>query len=57
MLLGRLSAAFLVVLVSLPGFLIGQKLREGEASLALALLPIAVAVVVVASMLMRTQRD
>lgn len=57
MLLSRLSVAFLVALVSLPGFLIGQKLREGEASVALALLPIAVAVVLVASMLMRQQRD
>ena len=53
MLRSRLSATFLLALVSLPGFLIGQKLREGEPSVALALLPVALAVVVVASMLMR----
>lgn len=53
MLQPRLSAALLVALVSLPGFLIGEKLRQGDTNVAMYLFPVALVVVFLASALMR----
>ena len=50
---GRILAPTLVALVSSPGFLVGQKLRQGDHTLALLLLPLMVGVVLLASMIMR----
>lgn len=50
---GRIIATTLVALVSLPGFLVGQKLQQGDHINALMLLPLMFAVVFVASLLMR----
>jgi hypothetical protein len=49
----RILASTLVGLVSVPGFLLGQKLRHADHSHALLLLPIMLMVVFVASALMR----
>lgn len=49
----RLFAATLVTLASIPGFLIGQKLRQGDPITALLLLAPALFVVVIAAALMR----
>lgn len=53
----QLAAPLLVALVSLPGFLIGQRLRQGDHGNLLMLLPLLLAVVLVASLLMRQSRD
>jgi hypothetical protein len=53
MLRERLYGSVLLTLVSVPGFLIGQKLRAGEPQVALALVPISLLVVFVASAIMR----
>ena len=50
---GRIIAITLVALVSLPGFLVGQKLRQGDHINALIMLPLMFAIVFVASLLMR----
>jgi hypothetical protein len=49
----RFRSSSLVALVSLPGFLIGQRLRDGEHSVALLLIPAMLAVVFLASLIMR----
>lgn len=53
MLTKRFSAPALVALVSLPGFLLGQRLRQGDFHVSLFLIPAMLAVVFVASMIMR----
>lgn len=53
MLTKRFSAPALVALVSLPGFLLGQRLRQGDYQVSLFLIPALLAVVFVASMIMR----
>ena len=53
MLTKRFSAPVLVALVSLPGFLLGQRLRQGDYQISLFLIPALLAVVFVASMIMR----
>lgn len=49
----RSIAPVLVALVSVPGFLVGQKLRQGDHHVALLLLPLMFAVIFVASLLAR----
>jgi len=51
-----IAASTLVALVSVPGFLVGQRLREGESGNALMLALVMMMVVVIASAIMR-QRD
>ena len=53
MLRGQVLSTTLVALVSVPGFLLGQTLREGDHSVALLLLPLMLGVVLLASSLMR----
>lgn len=48
-----LVSSALVALVSVPGFLVGQKLRQGDASAALMLALALLMVVVIASAIMR----
>lgn len=49
----RFIAPTLVALVSVPGFLVGQKLRQGDHHIALILLPLMFAVIFVASLIAR----
>ena len=53
MLREQLNGYVLLALVSVPGFLIGQKLRSGEPQVALALVPITLLIVFLASAIMR----
>jgi hypothetical protein len=53
MLQSRTLAALLIVFVSVPGFLVGHKLRHGDPMSALVLLPLLMILVLVASALMR----
>lgn len=53
MLQNRVVASALVALVSVPAFLIGQRLREGNAQAVLWLIPCAFVVVLLASAIMR----
>jgi hypothetical protein len=48
-----LVSSALVALVSVPGFLVGQKLRQGESAAALMLAVALLMVVVIASAIMR----
>lgn len=57
MLRSRILPYLLVALVSIPGFLIGQKLRSGEPLNAFILLPLMLAIVAIASALMRQSRE
>jgi hypothetical protein len=53
-----IAASTLVALVSVPGFLVGQKLRQGDPGSALMLALALMMVVVLASAIMRqTDRD
>jgi hypothetical protein len=49
----RIVASALVALVSVPGFLVGQRLQSGQTDAALWLLPCLLAVVLIASAIMR----
>ena len=49
----RIVASTLVAAVSVPGFLIGQRLRQGDDQAVLWLAPIMLLVVLLASALMR----
>jgi membrane protein DedA with SNARE-associated domain len=49
----RILASTLVALVSVPGYVLGQKLRHAEHTSALLLVPILMVIVFVASTLMR----
>lgn len=49
----RIAASALVALVSVPGFLVGQRLKTGDADAALLLVPFLLAVVLIASAIMR----
>ena len=49
----RLYGPVLLALVSVPGFLIGQKLRSGDPQVAMLLVPLTLLIVLVASALMR----
>jgi len=48
----RLSSALLVALVSIPGFLVGLKLRAGDHTTVFLLLPVMAMIVFLASALM-----
>jgi hypothetical protein len=49
----RIVASTLVAIVSVPGFLIGQRLQHGDTNAALLLAPFVAAIVLVASAIMR----
>jgi hypothetical protein len=49
----RITASALVALVSMPAFMIGQRLRDGNAQAMMWLLPCAFMVVLLASAIMR----
>ncbi|HEX5656179.1 MAG TPA: hypothetical protein VFX59_03250 [Polyangiales bacterium] len=49
----RIVASTLVALVSVPGFLVGQRLQQGDLSAAVWLVPCLAAVVLIASAIMR----
>ena len=49
----RLFNALLVAIVSVPGFIVGHKLRSGDSVTALMLLPVMAMIVFLASALMR----
>jgi hypothetical protein len=53
MLRSQIFASMLVALVSVPGFLVGQKLRHGDHTVALLLVPALLVVVFLAGMIMR----
>lgn len=49
----QIVASALVAVVSVPGFLVGQRLQQGDVSAALWLAPCLAAVVLLASAIMR----
>jgi hypothetical protein len=49
----RIVASTLVAIVSVPGFLVGQRLQAGDTSAAVWLVPCLAAVVFIASAIMR----
>jgi hypothetical protein len=49
----RIVASTLVAIVSVPGFLVGQRLKQGDADAAIWLLPCLATVVLIASAIMR----